>query len=88
MGQNPAAPLIIVVVMVIFTFWFGSLMLKAVDVLYKPSVKHWLHNKSPTTTIWRRKPAVIPGELQYKSNQFHTILPASSSWENSAVHVY
>jgi len=42
--------LVIFVVMGLFTLWFGGLMLRAVDILYKPSVKKWMQNRP---TVWQ-----------------------------------
>ncbi len=46
MASTPAGMgLIIFVVMAVFTVWFGNLMLKAVDIIYKPVVKKWMFNR-------------------------------------------
>ena len=42
---SPLMALVIFVVMGLFTLWFGGLMLRAVDILYKPSVKKWMQNR-------------------------------------------
>ena len=42
MGPNPLIGLISFVILGLFTLWFTTFMLKAVDVLYKPSVKKWI----------------------------------------------
>ena len=42
MSHNPLVGLILFIVMAIFTLWFSSLMLRVVDILYKPSVKKWM----------------------------------------------
>ena len=53
-ANNPVVPLLIFVVMTIFTLWFGNLMLRAVDILYKPSVKNWMRkNLQHQPTIWQ-----------------------------------
>lgn len=44
-GSSPIMALVIFVVMGLFTLWFGGLMLRAVDILYKPSVKKWMQNR-------------------------------------------
>ena len=44
MGPNPLIGLISFVIMGIFTLWFTAFMLKAVDILYNPSVKKWIIN--------------------------------------------
>ena len=49
-NSNPLVALVIFVVMGLFTMWFGGLMLRAVDILYKPSVKQWMQNRP----VWRQ----------------------------------
>lgn len=56
MGSNPAIGLVVAVVMVVFTFWFGNLMFRAVDVLYKPSVKKWMRNRPSSFSHNFQKP--------------------------------
>ena len=51
MAANPAAGVVIFVVMFGCTFWIGNIMLKAVDVLYKPMVKRWMLNRP----MWHEK---------------------------------
>lgn len=52
MSNHPIAGLIVVIAVCLFTMWFGALMLKAVDILYKPSVKKWMHNRP----VWHKPP--------------------------------
>jgi len=33
-------------VMCLFTIWFGNFMLRTLDILYKPSIKHWIRDKA------------------------------------------
>ena len=51
MSQNPFVGLILFMVMGLFTLWFTSLMLKAIDILYKPSVKKWIKNSGGQKVI-------------------------------------
>lgn len=51
--------LVIFVVMGLFTLWFGGLMLRAVDILYKPSVKKWMQNRP---TVWQHSKQKPPGK--------------------------
>ena len=59
--------LVIFVVMGLFTLWFGGLMLRAVDILYKPSVKKWMQNRP---TVWQHSKQKPPGknDLLKRSN--------------------
>jgi len=51
MSQNPLVGLILFMVMGLFTLWFTSLMLKVIDLLYKPSVKKWIKNSGGQKVI-------------------------------------
>ena len=42
-----AHTLLLFIIMALVTIWISNLMLKAVDILYKPQVHHWVHNKAP-----------------------------------------
>ena len=50
-NQNPLVGLILFMVMGLFTLWFTSLMLKVIDLLYKPSVKKWIKNSGGQKVI-------------------------------------
>jgi len=52
-ANSPAIALLIFVVMTIFTLWFGQLMLRAVDILYKPSVKKWMLRNLQNKPSWQ-----------------------------------
>lgn len=45
MATSSVSSLLVFVVMVGVTFWFTNIMIRALDILYKPSVKQWIHNK-------------------------------------------
>lgn len=42
-----AMALVLFAVMAVFTVWFSNFVLRSIDVLYKPNVRRWVHNKGP-----------------------------------------
>ena len=57
MSHSPFVGLISFIVMAIFTLWFSSLMLRAVDILYKPSVKKWMKKNNRQKVVEMEHPS-------------------------------
>ena len=75
MSHSPFVGLILFIVMAIFTLWFSSLMLRAVDILYKPSVKKWMKKNNRQKVVEMEHPSS-------GSKKIWPIQPYVAFWEN------